>query len=232
MSKEKLIVDFKLTRFTRLLAGPVEMTENKGEAVTPGEAATQAAAQVVTMTMAAGGKAAIGAKNGATQASRNQMKTFLMAAATPTVKGGRDDWATSPKPEQPAKKTQQDDGEEEEKEGKEIANLVKKEEEEWQKKLRKTIMEAAKLTPEQAQICMQVIKKMFKEKVGEEARKLAKKVVRDEQELGKCRRSILMHNADKWVAGDWNTQEYTLAERVTSAIHRISGGMVTVRTAL
>jgi hypothetical protein len=42
---------------------------------------------------------------------------------------------------------------------------------------------------------------------------VANKVVKDEQELGKCRRSILMHNADKWVAGDWNTQGHTLAER-------------------
>ncbi len=125
------------------------------------------------------------------------MKTFLTAAATPTVKRGRDDWAASPKPDQPAKKTQQDDGEEEEEEGEEMVDLEEEEEEEeWQKKLRKTIMEAAKLTPEQAQICMQVIKKTFKEKVCEEARKVAKKVVRDEQELGKCRRSILMHNTD------------------------------------
>ncbi len=93
MSKEKLVVDFKLARFTWLLAGPVEMTKNKGEAsvtTTSGEAATQATSQAGTTTMAAGGKVAIGAKNGATQASRNLMKTFLTAAATPTVKRGRD----------------------------------------------------------------------------------------------------------------------------------------------
>jgi ABC-type Zn2+ transport system substrate-binding protein/surface adhesin len=88
------------------------------------------------------------------------------------------------------------------------------EEEEWQKKLRKTIMEVAGLTPEQAKICMQHIKKTFKEKVGDEAKKVAKNVVKDEQELGKCRRSILMHNSVKWVAGDRNTQGYTLAKRV------------------
>jgi hypothetical protein len=105
---------------------------------------------------------------------------------------------------------------------------VEEEEEEWQKKLRNTIMEAAGLTPEQAKICMQHIRKTFKEKVGEEAKKAARRVIRDEQELNKCRRSILMHNADKWVAGDTHTAGYSLAERVTSAIHRIAGGMVMV----
>jgi hypothetical protein len=51
MSKEKKVVDFKLARFTRLLAGPVEMLKSKGEAAAmapPCQAATQAAAQEVT----------------------------------------------------------------------------------------------------------------------------------------------------------------------------------------
>jgi hypothetical protein len=75
---------------------------------------------------------------------------------------------------------------------------------------------------------MQHIRKTFNKRVGEEARKEARKVIRDEQELNKCRRSILMHNADKWVAGDTHTAGYSLAERVTLAIHRIAGGMVIV----
>jgi hypothetical protein len=36
--------------------------------------------------------------------------------------------------------------------------------------------------------------------VGKEAKRVARRVVKDEQELGKCRRSILIQNADKWVA--------------------------------
>jgi hypothetical protein len=34
---------------------------------------------------------------------------------------------------------------------------------------------------------------------------MVKKVKKDEQKLGKCRRSIPMHNADKWMAGNGNT---------------------------
>jgi hypothetical protein len=89
-------------------------------------------------------------------------------------------------------------------------------EEPWQAKLRQTIMEADGRTPEQANICMQHIKKTLKDKVVEEAKRVAKKVFRDEVEAAKCRRSILMHNADKWVAGDQITQGYSL---VSGACH-------------
>ncbi len=75
-------------------------------------------------------------------------------------------------------------------------------EEPWQAKLGQTIIEAAGLTPEQTSICMQHIKKTFKDKVAEEAKKVAKKVLGEEVEAAKCRRFILIHNADKWVAGN------------------------------
>ena len=236
MSKEKSVIDFKLARFTRLITGPAEMTKgSKGDAAaattaTEGAGATQASATTATAT-APGGKTT-GDKGGNSQASRNLMKNFLTAAATPPVKRGRDEWAASPRPDQAAKRAQQkgdeDDRDEEVTEMVDLEDEEIEEEEDWQKQLRKTMMKAAGLTPEQAKICMQHIRKTFKDRVGEEAKKVAKKVVRDEQELGKCRRSILMHNADKWVEGDVNTRGYSLAERVTSAIHRISGGMVMV----
>jgi hypothetical protein len=73
-------------------------------------------------------------------------------------------------------------------------------------------MEVAGLTPEQAKVCMQHTRKTFNERVGEEAKKAARRMMRDEQELNKCRRSILMHNADKWVAGDTHTAA-TLSRR-------------------
>jgi hypothetical protein len=101
-------------------------------------------------------------------------------------------------------------------------------EEPWQTKLKMTMMEAAGLTPEQARICMQHIKKTFQEKVAEEVRRIAKKVFREDGEIAKCKRSILVHNADKWVAGDQNTVGYSLAERVTAAFHRMSDDMVGV----
>jgi hypothetical protein len=75
-------------------------------------------------------------------------------------------------------------------------------EEPWQAKLGQTIMEEAGLTPEQASICMQHTKKTFTDKVAEEAKKVAKKVFREEVEAAKCRRFILIHNTDKWVAGN------------------------------
>ena len=240
MSKGKAAIDFKLARFTRLLTGPAEMTKgSKGDAAATTTAADSGEAPQATATTATaaassapGGKTTVD-KGGSSQASRNLMKNFLTAAAaTPPVKRGRDEWAASPKPDQAAKRTQQKEDEDDEDE--EVVEMVELEEEEeieeegWQKKLRKTMMEAAGLTSEQAKICMQHIMKTFQERVGEEAKKAAKMVVKDEQELGKCRRSILMHNADKWVEGDINTQGYSLAERVTSAIHRISGGMVMV----
>jgi hypothetical protein len=64
--------------------------------------------------------------------------------------------------------------------------------------------------------------------VAEEAKKVAKKVFRDEVEAVKCRRSALMHNADKWAAGDQITLEYSLTERVTAVVNRICGGIINV----
>ncbi len=63
------------------------------------------------------------------------------------------------------------------------------------------MMDMAGHTPEHSDICMQHSKKIFKDRVAEEAKKVAKKVFMDEVEAAKCRR-ILMHNANKWVAGD------------------------------
>jgi hypothetical protein len=81
---------------------------------------------------------------------------------------------------------------------------------------------------ELANICMQHIKKTFKDRVAEEARRVAKKVFRDKVEAAKCRRSIFMHSADKWVSNDQKMMGYSLVERVTAMMHRIYGGMINV----
>ncbi len=60
------------------------------------------------------------------------------------------------------------------------------------------------------------------------AEKVAEKVFRDKVLAAKYRRSILMHNMNKWVAGDQISMSYSLAERVTAAVHRICGGMINV----
>jgi hypothetical protein len=67
--------------------------------------------------------------------------------------------------------------------------MVELEDQDWQKKLRKTIIEEAWLTPGQTKNCLQHIKKTFKERVGEKTKKAARKVVKDQQELEKYMRS-------------------------------------------
>jgi hypothetical protein len=228
MSREYPTVSFKISRLTRLL-NVDSMTREKGAAASDGAAVTgdgdgrglQPAAGAAAKS--GGAKPPAGLKN-PSQASRDLMKNFL----SKTPKRGRDDWTASPRPDQASKRTSQRDEDDANVQLVDMEDVEEGDEEPWQAKLRQTIMEAAGLTPEQANICMQHIKKTFKDKVAEEAKRVAKKVFRDEVEAAKCRRSILMHNADKWVAGDQITQGYSLAERVTAAVHRICGGMINV----
>jgi hypothetical protein len=63
--------------------------------------------------------------------------------------------------------------------------------------------------------------------VADEAKKAEVRVHNEEVEAKKCS-SILMHNADKWAQGDPLTQVYSLAERVTSVVHRLLPHTVTV----
>ncbi len=70
MSREKLADDFKLARFTRLLAGPAEMTKSKGNtsgmavAVLASPVAPMATAQIVPTAKAAAGNKTVGARVG------------------------------------------------------------------------------------------------------------------------------------------------------------------------
>ena len=236
MSRDFPAVNFKISRLTRLLTADTVMKGREdavdAEALAAGDGegrGPQQTSAADTATATKAGKAPPGGARNASQASRDLMKNFL--SKTPITKRGREDWAASPRPEQAAKRTTQREDEEEDGENVQLVDMEDTDEgteEPWQAKLRQTIMEAAGLTPEQASICMQHIKKTFKDKVAEEARKVAKKVFRDEVEASKCRRSILMHNADKWVAEDQMTMGYSLAERVTAAVHRICGGMINV----
>lgn len=217
MSLEYPAVNFKISRLTRLLSAEV-MTKGKadGASAADGEAGAGEGR----------GKQPVGARN-PSQASRDLMKNFL---GKNTPKRGREDWAASPQPDQAAKRATQRDDEEDSPQLVDMEDTEAEDtaEEPWQARLRQTMIEAAGLSPEQANICMQHIKKTFKDRVAEEARRVAKKVFRDEVEVAKCRRSILMHNADKWVASDQMTMGYSLAERVTAMVHRISGGMISV----
>jgi hypothetical protein len=199
MSRGFPIVNFKISRFTRLL-NVDGMTKGTGDNAASG-GATATGDEECRPQMAAGdaaakgggGKQQAGVKH-PSQASRDLMKNFL--SKTPNQKRGREDWSASPRPDQTAKRTTQR-GDEKDNDNVQLVDMEEAEDgddEPWQAKLRQTIMEAAGLTPEQAKICMQHIKKTFKDKVAEEAKRVAKKVFRDEVEATKCRRSILMHN--------------------------------------
>ena len=241
MSRDFLGVNFKISRFTRLLTAEGTMTRKGSETVAEVSAAMRdgedrSSQQAAAAEAATAGKGGGGGKAPATgvrnpsQASRDLMANFL--SKTPITKRGREDWAASPRPDQAAKRATQR-GEEEDRGGDNVQlvdmeDMEKGADEPWQAKLRQTMIEAAGITPEQANICMQHIKKTFQDRVAEEAKRVAKKVFRDEVEAAKCRRSILMHNADKWVASDQATFGYNLAERVTVMVHRISGGMLNV----
>jgi hypothetical protein len=64
-----------------------------------------------------------------------------------------------------------------------------------------------------------------------QAHAIAKEVFFKESELHKCRRSLLIHNVDKWVESDKETEGYSLADRATAAFHKLTCGMVTVQEA-
>jgi hypothetical protein len=165
------------------------------------------------------------------------IRSFLVAAQTATPKRQRDQLADFPGSEdQTAKrvpnKTQRRGEEEsmkdEEQQQEEMEEYNIDPEEEWQKKLMRALTEEDGLTPEQAMRVMKRVMHTFKEKVADEAKKAAVRVHKEEVEAKKCRSSILMHNANKWVQGDPLTQGYSLGERVTSLVQRLCTHMVTV----
>ncbi len=115
MSRDFPIVNFKISRFTRLLSAD-SMTKGKGDnaasdgaAIGDEEERPQTAAGD-TAARGVGGKQQAGAKQ-PSQASRDLMKNFLNK--TPNQKRGREDWSASPRPDQVAKRTAQrgDEGE-------------------------------------------------------------------------------------------------------------------------
>jgi hypothetical protein len=63
--------------------------------------------------------------------------------------------------------------------------------------------------------------------MADEAKKVAVMVHTEKVEAKKSRSSIPMHNAEKWVYGDLLTQGYSLAERVTLLVQRLSIHTVT-----
>ncbi len=188
-------MNFKISRFPRLL-NLDSMTKGKGDAVTSdGETAIgdeegclQPTAGDVAV-KGGRGKQQVWVKH-PSQASRDLMKNFLNK--TINQKRGREGWTASPRPDQAAKRTtQREDGDDND--NVQLVDMQDKEDgdkEPSQARLRQTIMEEVGLTPKQAKICMQHIKKTFKDRVAKEAKRVTKKVFRDEAEATKGRRSF------------------------------------------
>jgi hypothetical protein len=111
MSRDFPSVNFKISRFTRLLNAD-SMTKGKGDNIAPDGATTTGDEDPRPQTVAGdtaakggGGKQQAGVKH-PSQASRDLMKNFL-TTKTPNQKRGREDWSASPRPDQAAKRTTQ-----------------------------------------------------------------------------------------------------------------------------
>jgi len=161
------------------------------------------------------------------KANSQDIRNFLQAAATP-AKRVREVDNTSPRDQQAAKKPAQDDEEDEEGGGDIIEAM------------RRKIMEKAGLSPQQVEAVMEVVIEGVKEllqkatkevaaSAAKEATKAAADAANRRWEADRCRRSILIHNADRWV-GDADNG-YGLAENITAQIHRCMAHTVLVMDA-
>jgi hypothetical protein len=60
-----------------------------------------------------------------------------------------------------------------------------------------------------------------------QAHAISKEVYYRESEFKKCRRSLLIHNVDKWIEADKDSEGHSLADKATAAVHKLTYGMVT-----
>ena len=164
------------------------------------------------------------------------IRGFLQAAAAP-AKRGREEGDTSPRDQQVAKKTAQEGEEQlEDMEDDAVFDLEDKLE-----AMRKKIMEKAGLSSEQVSVVMEVLTEGIKDILQSHIREAASAATKDAtkaateaaredanryREADRCKRSIIMHNADRWV-GNVNNG-YGLAENITAQIHRCMAHTVLV----
>lgn len=157
------------------------------------------------------------------------------AANTPSKRGREEH--TPPQDQQAKRMTQQESEEEED-------AFVEAQEDTLEGRMEqmgKRIMERAGLSPQQLRLVMEVVQQDLREIVqvatreaataaAKEATKTAmaaaKEAANKEMEADRCRRSILIHNADRWVP-DMNNG-LTIAENVTAQIHRCMSHTVCV----
>ena len=149
------------------------------------------------------------------RSSRQIMENFQQGASTPSKRNI--DSLSPVTQQQAAKRVQEDEDSSEGDPG----------EADWQK-MRREIMTEARLTEEQVAKVMGIVMKAFKLRVIEEARKVARQAVGDDQDARKSGNSIIIHRADQWVAKEGGLMNFNLAEKVTMAVHKMTAGSVAV----
>jgi len=232
---------------------PSSETMTKKAAAAPEGAAAAAAAtaaEAVDAAGAAGEAAAVDAGRASppftTVTSKKKsadIRNFLQAAAggqTPNArtpsKRGRVEGSTPPRDKPEAKRMTQACSDDEEAFEDAQGDLDSKLEE-----MKRKLLERAGLSPQQAQLAMEIIradlqdiiKAVTREVVAtaaKEATKTATQAVKEtvnrQMEADRCRRSVVIHNANRWV-GNYDNG-YGLAENITAQIHRCMAHTVLV----
>ena len=208
-------ISFKISNFVeRISTPPTDLAGKKGGPVAPAklkvgnsgsEAATGTAGQ------ASRPQAADTALGKQTAASRQIMESFLQPS-TPNKRKPEDEDLEDNLSKRPAQGTS-DGGIEEDAT--------------WREKLRSAITEVG-LSEDQTDRVMTIVMDAFNARVAQEAKRAAIAQVNEDYENKKNLQSVIIHRADQWVDDNPGMLNLTLAERVTVAVHALTGGSVTV----
>ena len=179
----------------------------------------------------------------AMMAKSSIMRSFLNTGEKSTTKRTREEWSASPQLANKAKKTAEvyrppaqrpsQQRPEQQQQEQEQGDQQGQEYQAWQIELynKMKAMGGDAIPAELYKGFLDLFTATHEERVMVQAHSIAKEVFHRESELKKCRRSLLIHNVDKWVENDKETEGYSLADRATAAVHKMTGGMVTVQEA-
>jgi hypothetical protein len=249
-------VSLKISRLDKVLDGMANNKKKDKEKEKAADVAEPAPSETMAEVTTSPKAAAGGGEQQKSRTSRELMENFLTKAATPSSK--RPGGELSPGARQQQKKAAQDEdrpmpnivqdqqmeqeiGGEEDQYGtppQQQEGGEDEEEKQWREQMMVDIVSRTGISPQQLDGVMEVVMAAFKLRVSKVAEQVAKGAVKmerarmeGEKEERKCRKSILIHKADKWVEHDVATQEYHLAERVTAAVNRVTQGMAHVTDA-
>jgi hypothetical protein len=179
----------------------------------------------------------------AMMAKSSIMRSFLNTGEKSTTKRTREEWSASPQLANKAKKAAEvyrppaqrpsQQRPEQQQQEQEQGDQQGQEYQAWQIELynKMKAMGGDAIPAELYKGFLDLFTATHEERVMVQAHSIAKEVFHRESELKKCRRSLLIHNVDKWVENDKETEGYSLADRATAAVHKLTGGMVTVQEA-